>query len=113
HARHVFEDVWLHRPLKTLSGTPPLDAVGSKLLRKRVFGVVKFLEDCFVGIVPHKKVGNDVVPMAVYDFAALRHKLGLEYVSAPPPDVKVPAETPASGARHRAARRTGAGQRRP
>jgi tetratricopeptide (TPR) repeat protein len=94
HARHFFEDVWLHRPLKSLGGTPPLDAVGSKLLRKRAFGAVKFVEDCFVGIVPHKKVGNDVVPMSVYDFAALRHKLGLEYVSAPPPDVKVPVEPP-------------------
>jgi tetratricopeptide (TPR) repeat protein len=92
HARHFFEDVWLHRPLKALGGSNPLDAVGSKLLRKRVFGAVKFVEDCFTGVVPHKKVGNDVVPMSVYDFAALRHKLGLEYVSAPPPDVKVPAE---------------------
>ena len=55
-------------------------------MRKRVFGAVKFVADCFAGLVPHKKVGNEVVPMDVYDFAQLRHKLGLEYVSAPPPN---------------------------
>ena len=69
-------------------------AVGSAALRKRVFGAVKFVEDCFAGVVPHKRLGNQAVPMRVYDFGELRHKLGLEYVSAPPPDVKVPAEEP-------------------
>ena len=61
-------------------------------MRKRVFGAAKFIGDCFTGLVPHKKIGEAVVPMDVYDFANLRHKLGLEYVSAPPPNVKVPAE---------------------
>jgi tetratricopeptide (TPR) repeat protein len=93
HARHFFEDVWAKRPLRSLAGNTPLDAVGSKGLRKRVFGAVKFVEDCFTGTVPHKRVGNEVVPVQVYDFANLRHKLGLEYVSAPPPDVKVPEST--------------------
>jgi tetratricopeptide (TPR) repeat protein len=97
-AKHYFEETWVHRPRKSLSGNSPIDAVGSSLLRKRVFGVVKFMEDCFTGLVPHKKIGNQVVPMQVYDFANLRHKLGLEYVSAPPPNVKVPEEPPqASG----------------
>jgi tetratricopeptide (TPR) repeat protein len=97
HARHFFEDVWARRPLRSLAGNTPLDAVGSKGLRKRVFGAVKFVEDCFAGIMPHKRVGNEVVPVRVYDFADLRHKLGLEYVSAPPPDVKVPADAPSGG----------------
>ena len=94
HARGYFEETWAHRPLKALGGVTPLDAAGSKLLRKRLFGSIKFVEDCFLGTVPHKRVGEDAVPMSVYEFAALRHKLGLEYVSAAPPDVKVPAEPP-------------------
>jgi tetratricopeptide (TPR) repeat protein len=101
HARHFFEDVWAKRPLRSLAGNTPLDAVGSKTLRKRVFGAVKFVEDCFTGIVPHKRVGNEVTPIEIYEFDDLRHKLGLEYVIAPPPDVKVPAEAPASRERER------------
>ncbi|HEX4608125.1 MAG TPA: tetratricopeptide repeat protein [Urbifossiella sp.] len=92
HAKNYFEDVWLHRQLKSLAGNTPLDAVGSSLLRKRVFGVVKFVADCFAGVLPQKRVGNQTVSIDVYDFAALRHKLGLEYVSAPPPHVDVPPE---------------------
>jgi tetratricopeptide (TPR) repeat protein len=95
-ARHFFEEVWAHRPLKSLAGNTPIDAVGSTLMRKRVFGAVQFIGDCFTGLVPHKKIGEQVVPMDVYDFANLRHKLGLEYISAPPPDVKVPVEAPAA-----------------
>ncbi|MBN9524030.1 tetratricopeptide repeat protein [bacterium] len=92
HAKNYFEELWLHRPLKALAGNNPLDAVGSSLLRKRVFGVVKFVADCFAGVVPQKRVGNQNVPIDVYDFALLRHKLGLEYVSAAPPHVDVPPE---------------------
>jgi hypothetical protein len=47
---------------------------------------------------PHKQVGEQLVPIETFDFNALRHKLGLEYVSAAPPDVKVHSE-PASGGR--------------
>ncbi len=92
HAKHYFEELWLHRQLKSLAGNSPIDAVGSSLLRKRVFGVVKFVADCFAGVVPQKRVGNQNVPIDVYDFAQLRHKLGLEYVSAAPPHVDVPPE---------------------
>lgn len=99
HARHYFEDVWVHRPLRSLSGVPPVDAPGSKTLRKKLFGVVKFLDDCMEAVRPRKQVGEELVPVETYDFADLRHKLGLEYVSAPPPDVKVPVEAPASGQR--------------
>jgi tetratricopeptide (TPR) repeat protein len=96
NARHYFEEVWIHKPLKSLAGNSPLDAVGSSVLRKKVFGAVKFVGDCFVGIVPHKKIGERTFPVEIYDFSSLRHKLGLEYVTAEPPKVDVPAEpTPA------------------
>jgi tetratricopeptide (TPR) repeat protein len=101
HARHYFEEVWAHRPRKSLAGNTPIDAVGSSHLRKRVFGAVKFVADCFAGVVPQKRADGKVVPVEVYDFAGLRHKLGLEYVTAPPPHVEVPPEPepqPASGA---------------
>ena len=94
YATNYFENVWLHRPLKALSGNSPIDAVGSKVLRKHVFGVVKFQEDCLTEALPHKRVGQDVVPIQLYDFAGLRHKLNLEYVSADPPKVNVPIEAP-------------------
>ena len=96
HARHYFEDVWPRRPLRSLSDNTPLDAVGSKVLRKKLFGVIKFLEDCLNAVQPHKQVGQELVPIETYHFDALRHKLGLEYVSAPPPNVKVPVEVPPS-----------------
>lgn len=92
YARNYFENVWMHRPLQALSGNTPLDAVGSKVLRKRVFGVVKFLEDCLKAVQPRKQVGEELVPIETYDFDVLRHKLGLEYISADPPKVNVPAE---------------------
>jgi tetratricopeptide (TPR) repeat protein len=91
-ARHFFETVWIHKPLKSLAGNSPLNAVGSSVLRKRVFGAIKFVGDCFVGIVPHKKIGERTFPIEMYDFSALRHKLGLQYVTAEPPKVDVPAE---------------------
>lgn len=98
HAQHFFEEVWAHRPLKSLGGNSPLNAVGSKVMRKHVFGAIKFVEDCFTGIVPHKKMGEKVVPITVYEFDHLRHKLGLEYVSADPPKVNVPVEKAAPAA---------------
>ena len=73
------------------AGNSALNAVGSKVLRKHAFGVIKFLEDCLKAVSPAKQVGEQLVPIELYDFAALRHKLGLEYVSAAPPRVNVPA----------------------
>ena len=92
YATNFFESVWLHRPMKALAGNAPIDAVGSKVLRKHVFGVVKFQEDCFHAARPHKRVGEEVVPIDLYNFDGLRHKLGLEYVTADPPKVNVPVE---------------------
>jgi len=91
YATDCFENVWLHRPLKALAGNTPLDAMGSKILRKHVFGVVKFLEECFALIRPRKQIGEQLIPIDIYDFNNLRHKLGMEYVRAAPPVVNVPA----------------------
>lgn len=98
YATNYFENVWIHRPLKALSGNTPIDAVGSKVLRKHVFGVIKFREDCLAAALPHKRVGEELVPIQIYDFAGLRHKLNLEYVSAAPPKVNVPADEPKAAA---------------
>jgi tetratricopeptide (TPR) repeat protein len=95
YSRNFFEEVWAKRPLKSLAGNNPLDAVGSTVMRKRVFGAIKFVADCYEQVVPRKKIGDQTVPMQGYDFANLRHKLGLEYKSAPPPEVKVPVESAA------------------
>jgi tetratricopeptide (TPR) repeat protein len=66
NAQKHFEEVWIHRPRRTLAGNTPLDAAGHPLLRKKLLGVVKFMEDCAArGI------------LAGYDFGRLRHKLGL------------------------------------
>jgi tetratricopeptide (TPR) repeat protein len=65
-----FEEKWLHQPLKALNGVAPIDAVGHPTLRKKVAGVVEFLaQSAALGHQP-------------YDFARLRHKLGLETAAA-------------------------------
>lgn len=78
HAANYFENVWAHRSLRSLGTATPLDAAGSKLLRKRLLGLVKFLEDCLNGTSPRKQEGGKTVPIEVYDFNRLRHKLGAE-----------------------------------
>jgi tetratricopeptide (TPR) repeat protein len=60
------EEKWIHKALRSLNHTPPIDAAGHPLLRKKLRGVVQFLEEC----VEKTKIG--------YDFARLRRKLGLE-----------------------------------
>src|SRR5262245_25237329 len=94
HARNFFENVWMHRPLKSLAGNSLVAAVGSKALRQGAFGDVKFMEYSLKAVQPHKQVGEELVPIETYDFNALRHKLGLEYVAAAPPKVNVPADAP-------------------
>ncbi len=92
-ATHYFEDVWAKRPLRALGGATPLDAAGSKLLRKRLLGVIKFLEDCLTGAAPRKQVAGKVEPIKVYDFDRLRHKLGAEkQAPGEAPVIRVPEE---------------------
>lgn len=76
YAQHFFEDVWTKRPLKSLGNSTPLDAAGSKLMRKRLLGVIRFLDDCLKSTSPGRRVGETVEPLNVYDFDRLRHKLG-------------------------------------
>jgi tetratricopeptide (TPR) repeat protein len=98
YATNYFEGPWLHKPLRSLGGVSPMDAVGSKLMRKRVLGVIKFLEGCLLGAAPRKKRGEAIEPISIYDFNRLRHKLGIEMVSvaaptpAPEPAVAKPAK---------------------
>jgi tetratricopeptide (TPR) repeat protein len=71
HAQQFFEETWVSRPLKSLVGTPPIDAAGHGMLRKRLRGLVQFLEECAAQ-----------TTIRLYDFDRLRHKLGLD--GAPP-----------------------------
>lgn len=95
HATNYFENKWLHAPLRSLGGISPMDAVGSKLLRKRVLGIIKFVESCLLGSAPRKKRGDATEPIEIYDFNRLRHKLGIEMVAvAAPVPVAVSAPAP-------------------
>jgi tetratricopeptide (TPR) repeat protein len=65
HVQRYFEETWIHRPLRSLDNVPPLDAAGHPTLRKRLLGVVQFLQECAIAGPPP------------YDFDRLRRKLGL------------------------------------
>jgi tetratricopeptide (TPR) repeat protein len=66
HAAKYFEESWVHQPLRSLGGTSPLDAADHSLLRKKLRGVVQFLQECAAG-----------GAIQAYDFGRLRRKLGL------------------------------------
>lgn len=88
HAERYLLDVLPMRPFKALSGTTPMDAVGSKLLRKKLIGLLRFLEDCFMAALPKRRgAAGSVEPMQLYDFTRLRHKLGLELSAADAPQL--------------------------
>jgi tetratricopeptide (TPR) repeat protein len=61
-----FEQTWIHRPLHSLGLIPPIDAVGHSTLRKKVKGLIQFLQEC--------AATNESL---TYDFQRLRRKLGL------------------------------------
>jgi len=67
---HYLEDVWVQRPLMAIENQTPVNAAADRKLRKKVKGVVQFLEDCALMV------------RARYDFARLRRKLGLEQATA-------------------------------
>jgi tetratricopeptide (TPR) repeat protein len=73
HIERFFEEKWIHRPLKSLNGIPPIDAAGHAVLRKKLRGDVQFLQDVAA-----------FTQAAKYDFDRLRNKLGL-LGSAPAP----------------------------
>jgi tetratricopeptide (TPR) repeat protein len=66
HLQKFLEETWIHRPLKSLGQVTPLDAVGSPNLRKKLRGVVRFLEECAE------------LTKFPYDFGRLRRKLHLQ-----------------------------------
>jgi tetratricopeptide (TPR) repeat protein len=63
--QRFFEETWIHRPLRSLNQVPPVDAAGHGTLRKKLIGVIQFLEECAAG------AGQTC------DFDRLRGKLGL------------------------------------
>jgi tetratricopeptide (TPR) repeat protein len=67
-----FEDSWIHRPLRALNNVPPVDAAGHGTLRKKLLGVIQFLQEC------------GTVTNFPYDFDRLRHKLGVGPAAAAP-----------------------------
>src|SRR5262249_36338664 len=71
HARQFFEETWIHRPLRSLNQIPPIDAAGHSTLRKKLRGVVQFLQECAA-----------VSSWQLYDFEQLRRKLGLAEAKA-------------------------------
>jgi tetratricopeptide (TPR) repeat protein len=72
HVRLFFEEKWIHRALRSLNRIPPVDAAGHGTLRKKLVGVIRFLQECAALTQP-----------PLYDFDGLRRKLGL--LEAPPP----------------------------
>jgi tetratricopeptide (TPR) repeat protein len=73
-AQQFFEGPWLQRPLRALGGISPIDAVGHTVLRRKLRGVIQFLEDCAAG-----------GAIRTYSFDRLRRKLGLTATAAPAP----------------------------
>jgi tetratricopeptide (TPR) repeat protein len=63
-AKH-FEEQWSRRPLKSLGNVSPLDAAGDPTRRKKLRGVLQFLEECATSV------------KLQYDFGRLRQRLGL------------------------------------
>lgn len=66
HLQQYFEETWIRRPRKSLNQIPAVDAAGHPVLRKKLTGLIRFLED----------VARSALPLP-YDFDRLRHKLGL------------------------------------
>lgn len=66
--RSYFEDRWAHRPLVSLKGISPLDAVGHPKLRRKVAGLILLLEQLL-------QTFQTKLP---YTMDELRHKLGLD-----------------------------------
>jgi predicted Zn-dependent protease len=91
YVRKYYEDTWIHKPRRAaLAGNTPVDAAGHKKLRKKLLGVIQFIEDC-------SKSGI----VGEYDFNNLRRKLGL-IGGAPAPQPETPtggvaADIPAMG----------------
>jgi tetratricopeptide (TPR) repeat protein len=84
HAAKYYEDAWVHKPRRSLSGNTPLDAAAHPKLRKKLGGVIQFIEEC-------GKIGF----LAGYDFNQLRRKLGLLGAPAATPGAAAAPDIPA------------------
>jgi tetratricopeptide (TPR) repeat protein len=80
NAARYYEDTWIHQPRRSLGGVAPVDAAGSPKLRKRLRGVIGFIEECAQGTVVGK-----------YQFDRLRRKLGLTGAAPPAATGAAPA----------------------
>ena len=78
-ARAFFEDVWIKKPLNSLNGGTPLDIAAHPTLKKRLHGVINYMEESFFGgEVPTAELKS----RSPYDFDRLRKKLGLMTAAA-------------------------------
>ena len=66
HAQRYYEETWVNLPRRSLAGTAPIEAAGHTNLRKKLRGVVQFIQECAAGSM-----------LVGYDFDRLRRKLGL------------------------------------
>jgi tetratricopeptide (TPR) repeat protein len=73
HAQRYYEETWIHRPRNSLAGNTSVDAAAHPTLRKKLRGVISFIEDCAAGSL-----------LAKYEFDRLRRKLGLQEAAAAP-----------------------------
>ncbi len=46
HAQKHYEEMWIHKPRRSLAGNTPVDAAAHPVLRKHLRGVVQFIQDC-------------------------------------------------------------------
>jgi tetratricopeptide (TPR) repeat protein len=88
-AREFFEETWVRRPLKSLNGATPLDSAGHPSTKKRLPGVLRFMEQCLLGTSPRTEKGE---AKPLYDFNRMRNKLGLS-AGAPAAGAEVDIET--------------------
>jgi tetratricopeptide (TPR) repeat protein len=87
HAEKHYEENWIHKPRRSLSGNTPVDAAAHPRLRKLLRGVIGFIQDCAKGGM-----------IANYDFDRLRRKLGLLEGGAAAPSVPPDAQATAASA---------------
>lgn len=76
-SEHFFEEVWPNRALKALGGLTPKDVAGSPTLRRKLRGLIQFLEECMdmgYGVDPGHP---ETLERRVYDFNRLRRQLSL------------------------------------
>jgi len=66
HAAKYYEETWINKPRRSLSGNTPVDATNYPVLRKKLRGVIQFVQDC-----------AHLGALSGYDFNRLRAKLGL------------------------------------